>query len=256
MERHLETVLGAGGAELEQFIAERLKTGTLTAEELLGICALPKLKKRYFDMLLAGGANLRARDAHGRTVLFAAAESGNLVLLRALLGLKLDPMRRDDSGEIPLATALRCGNLSVAQCLLELTPAPAAVVDDEGSTLLHKAAWGDVTGIARPLVERYGLPADSRDRYGRTPLHVAAYQGSGKMLKYLLEECSADVDAADCEGRSPIFSAAYDGNLRALKILCEHGADSSVKDRNGLTALEFARTWGEFEATRFLSRRA
>jgi ankyrin repeat protein len=239
--------------DLERFITERLGSGTFTHDDLLRICAVPKLKKQYFNQLLAAGVNMRVTDSRGRNALFSAAESGNLVLLRALLEQGLDPMARDDHGELPVAAALRCGNPVVAECLLERTADPASVVDDEGSTLLHKAAWGDVAGVARRLLDGYGIPREVRDRAGRTAVHVAAYQGSCKMLKYLLGERSADVNAVDREGRTPLFSAAYDGNLRALKLLCEYGADRSVKDRNGLTALDFATGRREFKAAKVLS---
>ena len=138
---------------IEQYISDLLKSGQLTGSKLLEICAVPKLKKRYFDMLLEADVNMLAVDEHGRNALFSAAESGNLVLLRALLEQGLNPMKKDDSGEIPLSVAVRCGNLSVAECLLGKTKNPASVVDNEGSTLLHKAAWGDMPGIAKKLIE-------------------------------------------------------------------------------------------------------
>ena len=249
----LKLPIAATEPELSRFITGHLQNGTLTAAVLLQIAALPKLKKRYFDLLLDAEVNMRQVDEHCRNALFGAAESGNLVLLRALLAQGLDPMQKDDSGEIPLAVALRCGNLSVAECLLKQTTHPDAVVDDEDSTLLHFAAWGDMPGIARQLIDECRISPDVRDHSGRTPVHVAAYQGSCKMLKYLLEEKSADVNAVDNAGRTPVFSGAYDKNLRALKILREHGADLSVRDQKNLTAREFALARKEFRAAKFLS---
>ena len=238
---------------LDRFITEHLKNGTLTTSVFLQICSLPKLKKRYFNMLLEAGVDMHGTDDHGRDALFCAAESGNLVLLRALLEQGLNPMRKDDSGEIPLSVAVRCGNLSVSECLLGKTRDPASVVDNEGSTLLHKAAWGDLPDIARLLVDVYHVPLEAADHAGRTAVHVAAYQGSCKMLRYLLHEKHADINAVDLEGKTPVFSGAYDGNLRALKILCEQGADLSVKDRSGLTVREFALGRKELRAAKFLS---
>jgi len=252
LKRRKETMIAEKENEPERTISEHLKNGTLTTDVFLQICALPKLKKRYFNMLLEAGINMRAADEHGRNALFSAAESGNLVLLRALLDQGLDPMKKDDPGEIPLSVAVRCGNLSVAECLLGKTKDPASVVDNEGSTLLHKAAWGDMPGIARQLIDVYDIPPDVRDNAGRTAVHVAAYQGSCKMLKYLLKEKAVDVNAADNEGRTPLFSCAYDGALRALKILCEQGADLSIKDRSGLTVREFALRRKEFAAAKLL----
>ena len=253
MKQHRELPVMEKEHGLDRFITEHLKNGTLTTEVLLQLCSLQKLKKRYFNMLLDAGVDMHGTDDHGRDALFCAAESGNLVLLRALLEQGLNPMRKDDSGEIPLSAAVRCGNLSVAECLLGRTKNLASVVDNEGSTLLHKAAWGDVPDIARRLIDVYDIPPEVRDNDGRTAVHVAAYQGSCKMLKYLLKEKCVDVNAADNDGRTPLFSGAYDGNLRALKILCEQGADLSMKDKSGLTVREFALGRKEFNAAKFLS---
>ena len=239
---------------IENFITKRLNNGTLTADDFLYICSLPKLKKQYFNMLLNAGVDMSVTNQHGENALFKAAESGNLVLLRALLEYGLNPMQQDDSGEIPLAVAVRCGNLSVAECLLSITKNPASIVDKEGATLLHKAAWGDMPSIACELLDKHGVDIECKDNFGRTAVHIAAYQGSYKMLKYLLGEKKANVNAIDHDGRTPLFSGAYDGNNRVLKILCECGADLSVKDKNGMTALDFAFSKNEFETVKFLKK--
>lgn len=247
-----------GCPSLKHFLMEHLKNGTLTTDVFLLVCCLPQLTsrskqmKQYFNIFLKAGVNLRGTDAHGRNALFYAAESSKPVLLRALLEQGLDPMAKDDSGEIPLSVAVRYGNLSAAEYLLEKTENPASVVDNTGATLLHKAAQGDVPDIARRLIDVYHISPEVRDNAGRTAVHVAAYKGSCKMLKYLLQEKAADVNAIDNDGRTPLFSGTHGFDLHALKILCKQGADLSVKDKSGLTAWEFALGENRFDEAKFL----
>lgn len=241
---------------LQQFITENLGNGTLATDDFLHICALPKLKKRYFNLLLASEINIHVADEHGETALFKIAGSGNSALLQILLQQGLNPMQKNDSGEIPLSVALRCGNRSVAQCLLEKTENPASIVDNDGSTLLHKVAQSDMTALARQLIDVCGIPLEAKNNAGQTAVHVAASYGCCKMLKYLLEEKDADVNAVDNAGRTPLFCGANDWKLRVLKILCAHGANVSVKDKSGLSAWEVALDGGNFEATKILAGQA
>ena len=237
---------------LEQYIRDLVTTHQLTGNKFLEICAVPKLKKHCFNLMRNAGVDMFSVDKNNQTALFKAAESGNLVLLRALLEQNLDPEHTDNFGETALMVALRCGNRSVAECLLKITDDPTRITDNEGSTLLHKAAWGNLPELANMLLQEYNMDIDSKDYAGRTALHVAAYQGNTRILKYLLEH-AANVNAVDNEGRTPIFSGAYDGNLKTVKLLCECGANLLLKDNTNLTVLEYAISRKEFETARFLN---
>ena len=246
------TSLVSNERTLEQYIIDLLKSKQLTGNKFLELCALPKLKKHCFNMMRDGGADIFAVDENNQNALFKAAESGNLILLRTLLALGVDFRHRDNFGEIPLSVALRCGNRSVAECLLEITDNPATVIDNEGSSLLHKAAWGNLPESAELLLDQYNMDINIKDYAGRTALHVAAYQGNTKVLKYLLER-STDVNVIDNEGKTPIFSGAYDGNMKTVKMLCEYGANLLLRDNNDLTVLEYAIRRKEFETAKFLN---
>lgn len=237
---------------LEQYIGDLLKSQQLTGNKFLEFCAVPKLKKHCFDMMRDAGVNMFSVDENNQTALFKAAESGNLVLLRALLEEKIAPEHTDNFGETALMVALRCGNRSVAECLLKIARDPVKIIDNEGATLLHKAAWGNLPELANVLLLEHNMDIDSKDYAGRTALHVAAYQGNTRILKYLVEH-AANVNAVDNEGRTPIFSGTYDGNLKTIKLLCEYGADLHLKDNSNLTVLEYAISRKEFETARFLN---
>ena len=246
------TPLTSDERTLEQYIGDLLKSQQLTGNKFLEFCAFPKLKKHCFDMMRDAGVNMFSVDENNQTALFKAAESGNLVLLRALLEQNLAPEHTDNFGETALMVALRCGNRSVAEYLLKIAPDPVKIIDNDGATLLHKAAWGNLPELANVLLREHNMDIDSKDYAGRTALHVAAYQGNTRILKYLLEN-SANINAVDCEGKTPIFSGAYDGNLKTVKMFCELGADLLLKDNNGLTVLEYTVCRKEFETARFLN---
>ena len=246
------TTLTSNERTLEQYINDLLKTRQLSGNKFLEICAVPKLKKHCFDMMRNAGADMFSVDENNQTALFKAAESGNLVLLRALLEQKLDPEHTDNFGETALMVALRCGNHSVAECLLKIARDPVNTMDKEGATLLHKAAWGNLPELAKLLLEEYSFDLEVKDHYGRTALHIAAYQGNTRILKYLLAHAT-NVNAVDNEGRTPIFSGAYDSNLKTVKLLCEYGANLLLKDNTNLTVLEYAISRKEFETAKFLN---
>jgi ankyrin repeat protein len=237
---------------LEQYIRDLVKTHQLTGNKFLEICAVPKLKKHCFNLMQNAGVDMFSVDENNQTALFKAAESGNLVLLRALLEQNLDPEHTDNFGETALMVALRCGNRSVAECLLKIACEDVKIIDNDGATLLHKAAWGNLPELANVLLLEHNMDIDSKDYAGRTALHVAAYQGNTRILKYLLEY-AANVNAVDNEGRTPIFSGAYDGNFKTVKLLCEYGADLHLKDNSNLTVLEYAVSRKEFETAKFLN---
>ena len=246
------TPLTSDERTLEQYIGDLLKSQQLTGNKFLELCAVPKLKKHCFDMMRDAGVNMFSVDKNNQTALFKAAESGNLVLLRALLEEKIAPEHMDNFGEPALMVALRCGNRSVAECLLKIARDPVKIIANEGATLLHKAAWGNLPELANVLLLEHNMDIDSKDYAGRTALHVAAYQGNTRFLKYLLEK-SANVNAVDNEGRTPIFSGTYDGNLKTIKLLCECGANLHLKDNSNLTVLEYAISRKEFETAKFLN---
>ena len=239
-------------SSLEQYVCDLMKNGKFSEKDFLEICSFHKLKKNLFDMMCSSAVDIFTEDESGRTALFNAAMSGNLVILRALLARGLDPMHADKYGEVPLSAALRCGNRSVAECLIKVTGNPAGIIDDEGSSLLHKAAWGNLPELAEILLDECGMDIDTGDQCGRTALHVAAYQGNTRVMKYLLER-SANVNAVDRYGQTPVFSGAYDGNRKVVKMLCEYGADLTIKNVDNLTVLKYSVITKQFETALFLN---
>jgi ankyrin repeat protein len=69
----------------------------------------------------------------------------------------------------------------------------------------------------------------------------------------LLLAHGADVDALDDDLDSPLHRSSYEGSVKAARILLEHGANVHLRNGNGKTASDIARTFGREEIVRMIS---
>lgn len=103
-------------------------------------------------------------------------------------------------------------------------------------TILH----GD--GDAFELLLFAGVdPAGIRDRLGRGPLHLLAHLDRPHLVGRLVQ-AGLDIDERDANGQTPLHRALFDGGSAALvRALLDAGADPSVVDRSGESALHLLR---------------
>jgi ankyrin repeat protein len=71
-------------------------------------------------------------------------------------------------------------------------------------------------------------------------LHYAASGGHAAVIQLLLEHF-AYVDSESPNGTTPLMMAAQYGTPEAIEALLAAGADPTLKNQRGLTALDFAR---------------
>ena len=84
-----------------------------------------------------------------------------------------------------------------------------------------------------------------------TPLGCAAYAGQVNTMRTLINNGAAiDYNCGGCEYScgSPLLMAASAGQAAAVKLLLENGAPPDTRDREGRTALDYARRSGSKEA--------
>jgi ankyrin repeat protein len=172
--------------------------------------------------------------------------------------------------------AARRDRADVVALLLDLGMS-ADVEDDKGTRALHEAAYADAPDVTALLIER-GAAVDPREtRYANTPLGHAVY-GRRQRTIDLLARVSRDVfvltwigavdrlravlseqpDLARIvdDGQSPLMWLP-DDDARAMEIarlLLNLGADASIRDKEGHTAADRARTRGLDEVADLLSR--
>jgi ankyrin repeat protein len=229
--------------------------------------------------LLHSGADARAADADGVTVLEYAAVGADAQSLQLLIEAGANPNQRDIYGHTPLMQAAGAGNLDAARTLLDhgaltypldtagssaLTLAQSRLKDPEAAKAMadllasHGAPAG---GKNRPVDDAYLDAVHAGDQAGaESALGKGADvnarrkftmdKGFGeptalavpypKLLAYLLDH-GADINAASDYGFNALHVAAgRPGNHESLELLVKRGADINRPNRNGQTPIAIA----------------
>ena len=166
---------------------------------------------------------------------FAAIKRDDAAVVTRLLQQGFDPNARDPAGQHGLYLALREPSLKVARALIDWpsTDVEARNARDE-SPLMMAALRGHTDMVVR-LVER---GADV-NKTGWAPLHYAATKGDLVAMQVLLDH-HAYIDAESPNGSTPLMMAAMYGTPAAVRLLLVAGADATLKNEQGLTAIDFA----------------
>lgn len=110
-----------------------------------------------------------------------------------------------------------------------------------GWTVLTAAAWTDDLALVKQAVDA-GVPVDLPGTNGKA-LGMAAARGSSEMVAVILGG-GAFVDGRDFEGSmTPLISAASVCEPATVRTLIAAGADATLRDGYGGSALDYARTF-------------
>ncbi|BEU96765.1 ankyrin repeat domain-containing protein [Acidovorax sp. DW039] len=165
--------------------------------------------------------------------------------ITALLQRGFDPNTRDAKGQVGLVIALKQESFKAFAALMSSRQTKVEVRNAQDESPLMLAAIKGNLDAVKQLVAR---DADV-NKTGWAPLHYAASGGTEEHLRiasYLLEN-HAYIDAASPNGTTPLMMAAQYGSTDMVKLLLEEGADPTLKNRLGLTAVNFAQRVGRTE---------
>jgi len=166
---------------------------------------------------------------------FIAIKRDDASTVQSLLQRGFDPNTIDPNKIHGLFLALREPSPKVAQVLIGAPKIDLNHLTEQGESPLMMAVFKGQVEIAQQMIK---LGADV-NKTGWTPLHYAATAGNTLLVKMLLENY-AYIDAESPNKTTPLMMAAHYGTPGAVKLLLEEGADVSLKNDLGLTAIDFA----------------
>ena len=167
---------------------------------------------------------------------FIAVKNDRAGTVKALLKKGFDPNAAEsERGETALILAMRENAMDVMDVLLADR---RTLIDKEaanGDTALMIACYNGNEKAAQALLDK----GAKVNKNGWSPLHYAAAGGNEKIVRMLLDK-DAFVDAVSPNATTPIMMAARGGHIYIVKLLHDAGADVTLKNQRGYSAVDFA----------------
>lgn len=182
---------------------------------------------------------------------FKAAKLDDAATITSLLQRGFDPNTVEpDRGDSGLILALREKSMKVFPVLLNARGIDLNLRANNGDTALMIAAYS----ANKPAVEALLAKGATVNQDGWTALHYAAAIGDNDIVKMLLAK-SAALDAPSPNKTTPMMMAARGGHIYTVKALLDAGADASLKNDVGMTAVDFAQQGGHKDIVEGLNYR-
>jgi uncharacterized protein len=172
-------------------------------------------------LALRAGADIEARDAERRTALLLAVTGDHVDAARVLVAMGADPDALDDRHDTPWLVTGVTGSVAMLEALLPAGPDLTVRNRFGGVSVIPASERGHVDYVRR--VVQTGIDVNHVNDLGWTALLEAVILGDGG-----------------------------ERHQQVVRILLDAGADRAIPDRDGVTALEHARTKGYAAITRIL----
>lgn len=175
--------------------------------------------------------------AAGSDDFFRLVQLNDYRQLPKLLAAGMDPnVVENERGDTGLILAVRESSMKSFDILLNAPGVDLNARARNGDTALMLAAYKNNVAAVKALLDKEAEPNTT----GWTALHYAATVGNDEIVQMLLD-ASAYIDAGSPNNTTPLMMAARGGQILTVKLLLDSGADATLKNDVGMTAIDFAK---------------
>jgi ankyrin repeat protein len=211
--------------------------------------------------LISNGADINVKDSIGNTSLHDAVENDHIQIVKYLISQGAEINTQNNGHQSPLHEAVVFNKVEMSKLLVS-EGANVNTKDEDRKSPLHAAIINENLELVKYLAAN-GADVNAKDKFDRTPLHQAAYEGNLDVVKHLILKGS-EIDekgafylhlgkmelTLNC---TPLHIAAKNGHFEVVKYLLYQGADVNLKNNDGDTVLDLAKTSGHQESIAFIA---
>ena len=207
-------------------------------DTVLHTATMTSLAPSILELLVAGGADVNARNKDGVSPLLIAVQKRNFAHVKFYAERGADINSADKAGTTPLSLALKDGQ-AMLEMLVNRTNALSH--DSNGNTPLHTAVI--VNASIEQIRYLISLTDDinARNSDGNNALYLAVERNNKKIGELLLAK-NADIFSTNNANDSPLHLALKKGGDTQGWLITSRTI--SATDGSGNTALHYAVEWG------------
>jgi Raf kinase inhibitor-like YbhB/YbcL family protein len=188
-------------------------------------------------LLLTSGADPNAKASGAVTALMMASLGGYMDAVAPLIAARSDVVAKDSQGRTALMAAASSGDAAIVEALLKAGADVKAEDASSSTALTYAAAEGHAAAVE--ALQRHGATA------GHSEMILAAGRCNTAIVRALLS-AGLNIDSAD-SGTTPLIVAAAGNCVETVDLLVARGADLNARNADGWTPLMKATAAGHAE---------
>jgi len=179
--------------------------------------AMINIQESEIHRLIEAGSEVNAVDEKGRTVLHLAAGIGRFSIVKYLVEHGADTHIKDNSHKTPLVYAIEKNHIKV---IVYLSQRVNIAIDNIDKDIFYLAEVGEVDKV-REFFETVDINSINKD--GKTILHIGAEFAQIEIVKVALE-LGIDSTIKDDDGRTALNYAKFSANKEIITIIQDYNA--------------------------------